>query len=192
MHDVNTLVALVEALVLWGVTHTLSLKTNIEFVVRIQGGNTGETNENENWANPYQGMTPPSTQNLKELDLWVFFLICCSTFSFLPNVGLRLTLEYLTIPPSSVSPSSTTLIHFPLSGSILNPSTLLMTPHLYCRSHTYTGHTCLKSPSGRLSIQSQTVLAQAANQRLWYHLLWESEGVNTGEISQEWDMSQPI
>jgi len=48
MHDVNTLVALVEALVLWGVTHTLSLKTNIEFVVRIQGGNTGETNENEN------------------------------------------------------------------------------------------------------------------------------------------------
>ena len=41
-------------------------------------------------------MTPPSTQNLKALDLWVFFLICCSTFSFLPNVGLRLTLEYLT------------------------------------------------------------------------------------------------
>jgi len=45
----------------------------------------------------YKGMTPPSTQNLKALGLWVFFLICCSTFSFLPNVGLKLTLEYLTI-----------------------------------------------------------------------------------------------
>jgi len=49
-------------------------------------------------------MTPPSTQNLKALGLRVFFLICCSTFSFLPNVGLRLTLEYLTISPSSESP----------------------------------------------------------------------------------------
>jgi len=58
----------------------------------------------------YKGMTPPSTQNLKALGLWVFFLIYCSTFSFLPNVGLRLTLEYIS--PSSESPSST-LIHYP-------------------------------------------------------------------------------
>ena len=49
-------------------------------------------------------MTPPSTQNLKALDLRVFFLICCSTFSFLPNVGLRLTLKYLTIPQVRVTP----------------------------------------------------------------------------------------
>jgi len=40
-------------------------------------------------------MTPPSIQNLKAIGLWVFFLICCSTFSF--NVGLRLTLGYLTL-----------------------------------------------------------------------------------------------
>jgi len=66
-------------------------------------------------------MTPPSTQNLKALDLQVFFLICCSTFSFLPNVRLRLTLEYLTISPSSVSPSSTTLIHSPSSGKHSQP-----------------------------------------------------------------------
>jgi len=83
-----------------------------------------------------------------------------------------------------------------------------MTPHLYRRSHTYTGHACLKSPSGRLSIQGQTVLAQAANHaclksplgrlsiqgqtilvqvanhRFSYHLLRESEG-ETGEILQE-------
>jgi len=64
-------------------------------------------------------MTPPSTQNLKILGLWFFFLIYCSTFSFLPNVGLRLTLEYLTIFPSSESHSSTTLIHSPSSGSNL-------------------------------------------------------------------------
>jgi len=43
----------------------------------------------------YKKMTPPSTQNLKTLGLWIFFLICCSTFSFLLIVGLRLTLGYL-------------------------------------------------------------------------------------------------
>jgi len=69
----------------------------------------------------YKGMTPPSTQKFKALGLWVFFLICCSTFSFLLNVRLRLSLEYLTISPSSESPSSTTLIHSLSSGSILKP-----------------------------------------------------------------------
>ena len=84
-------------------------------------------------------MTPPSIQNLKALGLWVFFLICCSTFSFLPNVGLRLTLEYLTISPSGVSPSSTTLIHSLSSGSIFKheylnhkrPSPVPPFTHLY-------------------------------------------------------------
>jgi len=72
------------------------------------------------------------------------FSICCSTFSFLPNVGLRLILEYLTISPSSESHSSTTLIHSSSSGSILNSTKLLMIPHLYRCSHIYTGHACLK------------------------------------------------
>ena len=67
--------------------------------------------------NPYKGMTPPSIQNLKALGLWVFFLICCSTFSLLFNVGLTLTLEYLTISTSSESPFST-LVQYPLSGNI--------------------------------------------------------------------------
>jgi len=58
----------------------------------------------------HKGMTPPSTQNVKALGSWVLFLICCSTFGFLLNVRLRLTLGYLTISPSSESPSST-LIH---------------------------------------------------------------------------------
>jgi len=39
---------------------------------------------------------PILIQNLKTLGLWIFFLIYCSTFLFLPNVGLRLILEYLT------------------------------------------------------------------------------------------------
>jgi len=47
--------------------------------------------------NSHKRMTPPSTQNLKTLGLWVFFLICCSNFSFLFNVRLRLTLGYITI-----------------------------------------------------------------------------------------------
>jgi len=66
-----------------------------------------------------------------------------------------------------------------------------MTPHLYRRSHTYTGHACLKPPPGKLLIQGQTVLAQAANQRLWYYLLWESEGKNTGEISNNENWAKP-
>jgi len=74
-------------------------------------------------------MTPPSTQNLKALGLRVFFFICCSTFSFLLNVGLRLTLEYLSISPSSMSPSST-LIHSPLSRSILKPEYITHDPSL--------------------------------------------------------------
>jgi len=85
----------------------------------------------------YKGMTPPSTQNLKALGLWVFFHIYCSTFSFLPNVGLRLTLEYLTISSSSEGPSST-LKHSPSSGSILkleyiihDPSLVPLFTHLY-------------------------------------------------------------
>jgi len=46
--------------------------------------------------NLYKGMRSPSTQNCKTLGLWVFFLICYSTFSILLNVGLRLTLGYPT------------------------------------------------------------------------------------------------
>jgi len=36
---------------------------------KSEGGNLGETNKNETRANPYKGMTPPSTQNLKALGL---------------------------------------------------------------------------------------------------------------------------
>jgi len=94
---------------------------------RIRGGKPGRSHKNEKWANPYKGMTPPSTQNLKALGLRVFFLICCSTLSFLPNVELRLTLEYLTISPTSESHSSTTLIQSSSSGSILKPWPLTCT-----------------------------------------------------------------
>jgi len=43
--------------------------------------------------NPYKGMTSPSTQNLNALSLWVLFLICCSTFSFLANMGLSESMD---------------------------------------------------------------------------------------------------
>jgi len=86
-------------------------------------------------------------------------------------MGLGLTLEYLTISPLGESPSST-LIHSPSSGSILKPEYITHDPSLVPRcSHTYTGHTCLKSSLGILPIQGQTVLAQAVNKQLWYHLL---------------------
>jgi len=53
---------------------------------------------NENWVKSHKGMMSPLTQNLEALGLQVFFLICCSTLSFLPSVRLRLTLKYLTLP----------------------------------------------------------------------------------------------
>jgi len=121
--------------------------------------------------NPYKEMTVPSTQNLKALGLWVFFVICCSSFSFLPNLRLRLILEYLRIFPSSESPSST-LIILPLEGK-------QTTPYLYRCSHTYTGHAWLKLSSRKLSIQGQTEPTRpVTNHRLWYHLLGKSEGRN--------------
>jgi len=66
-------------------------------------------------------MTPPLTQNLKTLDLWVFFLICCSTFSFLFNMRLRLLFYFL--------PTSTALIdaHMPPKPPILLPLMSLKT-----------------------------------------------------------------
>jgi len=64
-------------------------------------------------------MTSPSTQNLKALGLRVFFLICCLIFSFLPNVGLRLTLEYLTISSSNLKALGFTLEYLTISSSNL-------------------------------------------------------------------------
>jgi len=61
------------------------------------------SHKNENWVKTHiREWHLPSTQNLKALDLWVF-LICCSTISFLLNVRLRLTLEYLTNLPQAFS-----------------------------------------------------------------------------------------
>ena len=138
-----------------------------------EGATPERSHKNENKSPTHKAMTPPSTQNLKTLSLWVFFLIyVAQLFSFLPNVGLRLTLEYLPISLSNESLSST-LIHSPSSGS----------PYLYRRSHTYTGHACLKSPSRRLSIQGQTKPIRPVTKtdhQLWCHLLGKFEGGNLG------------
>jgi len=108
---------------------------------KSEGEIPGRSHKNVTRANPYKVMTPPSPQNLKALGLWVFFLICCSTISFLLNVELRLTLGYLQSPLQLRVPS--TLVHSPSNTSTSQ------TPHLYRRSHTYTRHACLKSPLGQ-------------------------------------------
>jgi len=57
----------------------------------------GRYNINEVWAQPtHKGLTRLLTQNLKVMNLWVFILIWCSTFSFLLNVRFRLTLGFPT------------------------------------------------------------------------------------------------
>jgi len=64
-------------------------------------GKTGEISQRmRTEPNPDKGMTPPSTQNLKALGSFLYV----AQLSFLLNVGLRLTLGYLTISPSSESP----------------------------------------------------------------------------------------
>ena len=62
-----------------------------------RGHNRVDLTRRRNGPNIHKKMTPPLTQNLKAVGLWVFFLMYCLTFSFLFNVGLRLTLEYPTL-----------------------------------------------------------------------------------------------
>jgi len=63
----------------------------------------GRLNNNETWVKPYKELTSPSIQNFKTLTLWVLFLICCLTYSFLLNTELD-SLGFLTIYPLSTSP----------------------------------------------------------------------------------------
>ena len=143
---------------------------------KIRGGKTGETNKNETWANIYKGMIQSSIQNLKALGLWVFFLIYYSTFLFLPIIGLRLTLEYLTISPSSESPFST-LIHSPSSES-KRPLTCTAVHTLIWDTLAWNLH--LEDFRYRVKLY----LPQAENHRLWYHLLGDSEGKNWGDFTR--------
>jgi len=42
---------------------------------KSRGETMGRLNKNETRANPHKGMTPPSTQNLKTLGLWVSYML---------------------------------------------------------------------------------------------------------------------
>jgi len=129
-------------------------------------------------------MTPPSTQNLKTLGFWIFFHIYCLTFSFLPNVGLRFTLEYPTISPSSESLSST-LIHSPSRRNILNPEYIthdlsLVPPftHLY--------GTRLPETSIRKTFDTGSNCTRPIRKPMaLIPLVGRIQGENLGEISQE-------
>lgn len=48
-------------------------------------------------SNPHKGLIPLTTQNFKIMNLWVFFLIWCLTFSTLDIVRLKVTLRFLSI-----------------------------------------------------------------------------------------------
>ena len=85
-------------------------------VEKIKEETPGELTTMRDELDPHKELISPSTQNLKALSLWVFFLICCSTFSFLLNVRLRLTFgpNNLLLKWKSLS----YIIYFPLSRSI--------------------------------------------------------------------------
>jgi len=127
---------------------------------------------------PYKRMTPPSTQNLK---------VCCLTFSFLLYVGLRLTLEYLTISPLKWE----SLFHIGLSlkwESLFHIGTIpLERKHFQTRvphSQTTLTYTVINTLNGtrlpetsvrrtfntRIKLYSSKSVT-AINHQLWYHLL---------------------
>jgi len=141
----------------------------------------------------YKEMAPPSTQNLKALGLWVFFLIYCSTFSFILNVGLRLTLRYLTISPSSESPFHIDTLSLerkqfqtwvPYSQTILT----CIAVYILKRDTLAWNH---RQKYFRCRDRYQTILAQAANHRLWYYLLEKSKGETLGRSHKNETRANP-
>ena len=111
--------------------------TLIPLAGRIQGGkHRRDLKQWELSQNPCKGMTPPLTQNLKALSLWVFFLICCSNFSFVLNVGLRLTLEYLTIFVQVRVPLSHWYTLLRAEAFSMHEYLTHKDLHSYCRLHT--------------------------------------------------------
>jgi len=84
------------------------------------------------------------------MGLWAFILIWCSTFSILVNVGLRLTLGFLTFSPSRVSPFNH-IGTLPLQRKHSQPRVLLFCPFLYRRFFFLTGHAYLEPLPGTLA-----------------------------------------
>jgi len=70
------------------------------------------------------------------MGLWALILICCSTFLFLANVGLRLTLGFLTISPSRVSPFNH-IGTLPLQRKHSQPRVPLLVPPFILMGHAY-------------------------------------------------------
>jgi len=115
-------------------------------------------------------MTPPSIQNFKVLGLWVFFLICCSIFSFIFNMGCRLTFRYLTISLSSESSCFTT-VHSSSSKNIFKHEYLTYKRPSLVQPFTYFPETSVRKTfdTGIKLYSSKPVII--TNHQLWYHLL---------------------
>jgi len=120
----------------------------------LRGQNREDIKRIRTEPNTHKKMTPPSTQNLKTLGLWVFFLLYVAQLSHSYSMlsGIIFKYEYLNHKQSSLVPPFTHL-----NGTRL-PET----------------------SSARLSIQGSNCTRMS-----------RSRG-KIGEISQEWDKSQPI
>jgi len=146
----------------------------------------------------HKRMTPPWTQNLKTLGLWVLFLICCSTFSFLSNEGLKLTLEYLTID-SHLIPNNLFQVrvfpshwYIPSWAKAKDPLLVLLFTHLYETHlpktsirktfHTNWAHSpgnkdepsalipLIGKIQGKIPWRSKTMRNESTHVRKWHHL----------------------
>ena len=108
-----------------------------------------------------------------------------SAFLFLPNVGLRLILEYLTISPSSESPSST-LILFPSSRSIFKHEYLTHKQPSLVPPFTHLNETCLPETSVRKTFDTRSNCTRLSRKpSTLIPLAKKIEGTNTGEISNK-------
>jgi len=115
----------------------------------LRGQNWADLTRMKTEPNPYKEMTPSLTQNLKALGILFYMLL-----NFLSHSWDLESLGYLT--------------NLPLKWESLS--------HWYTPPRAEAFSNSPKPTSGRLLIQGQTVLAQAANHLLWYHLLGKFEG----------------
>ena len=136
----------------------------------FKGGNTGEISQEWELTEPtYKGMIPPSTQNLKALGLQVFIFICCSTFSFLPNVNWY-------TPPRAEAFSTRVHYSWPLTCTVV---------HTLIRN-TFAWNHHQEDFRYRVKLYSPRPQTNGSDTTCWEN----PRGKYRGD-QQEWDKSQP-
>ena len=114
-------------------------------------------------------MTPPSTKTLKHWVCGSFFFICCSTFSLILNMRLRL--GFLKCSPQVRVLS--TLVHLPRIESFLttNTSLIIFTCTVIHHNGTQLPKTYIRKTFDIVIILYLSKMNNKINYQSWYHSL---------------------